>query len=229
MIVRWQDGQYYAVEHGVKVAEKAKPLGDPPSHRETIRRIKALVSDGLHLNGVRLRFGRMGDGAYNPYLDVTASPHSSAGIGLSQSRMRNGDIVILIGQDRSVMPGHVISKDRRTSIELPWNEEAGKRFFVLDEGGGGILTLSLDSEGGDRLRVVPQVALASWLSSECPLTSPKYSLENDGATIRCPDGRMLESDDGRRFAEEDLSALTRSGLVGLLGKYRLRRVKQCQG
>lgn len=230
MIIRWEDGKYYSVEHGIKVAERAKPLGDDrPSHRETIRKLRALLEDGLQLNGVRLRFGMHGEGMYNPYLDVTASPHESAGLGLSSARMRNGDIVILVGQDKSVIPGHVIAKGKKKSIELPWAEEKGKRFFVLDEGGHGIMTLSLGSEGGDSLRVVPQVALASWLSSECPLTVPKYAIEGNGSTIRCPDGRMLKSDDGRLFAEEDLETLTRSGLVGLLGKYRLKRVRQCQG
>jgi len=230
MILRWKDGRYYPVEHGVKVAEREKPLGDEtPSHREIIRRIKSLISDGLQMNGSKLRFGMHGDGRYNPYLDLTATPHMEAGLSVSPSRLRNGNIVILVGQDRSIMPGHVNIQGRKATIELPWEEKSGKRFFVLDEGGNGLITVTLETNGGDKVKAISSVGVGSWLSSECPLATPQYTLAGNGSMIKCPDGRFLETDDGKTFSEEDLATLNRAGLARLLGKYRLRRARQCQG
>jgi hypothetical protein len=230
MILRWENGKYYPVEHGTRVASEERPLGEEtPSHRHIINRLRAFCSDGLQLNGTSIYFGMQPEGRYNPYLDMTAVPRIASGLSLSHARLRTGSIVILIGQDKAAVPGHVIQQGRRVSIELPWEEKKGKRFYVLDEGGSGIITVTLACDGSDKIRAVCPASLSSWLSSECPTTAPQYSLESNGSLIRCPDGRMLESEDGRKFSSDDLSLLNRSGLVGMLGKYRLRRVRQCQG
>jgi len=229
MMLRWENGRYYAIEDGVRLAERQAPLGETLSHRNIIHRIKSLIEDGLQVNGAKLRFGMHGDGRYNPYLDMTASPHGMSGLTVSPHRMRNGDVVILVGEDRTMMPGHVVSKGRRAMIELPWKESKGKRFFVLDEGGNGLVTVTLGCDGGEAVRAVTPISVSSWLACDCPLTTQKYALEGEDKMIRCPDGCLLEPEDAKPFSQDDLSALNRIGLAGILGKRRLRRVRQCQG
>ena len=199
---------------------------DPPSYRNLVRKVKALLGDGIQLNGGKLRFGMQSDGHYNPYLDLTIIPHNEAGLPLSPSSMRDNDMVLVVtGND--VFPGNVKKKGRSLFVELPWEMDTGQRFFVLDEGAKGILTVSLEGDGSDNIRVVPPVALASWLSTECPVMAPKYAME-DG-TVRCPDGKRLRIADERTLTNEDIGSLGRNGLSGLLGKYRLRRVRECPG
>lgn len=228
MILKWENGRYYAITMESKLAERERPLGEVVSHRDIIQRIKSLINDGLQINGAKLRFGMHGDGLYNPYLDITASHHPQSGLVVSPSMMRNGDVVILVAEDRSLLPGHVSKNGRRTTIDLPWEQEKGKRFFVLDEGGNGVITATLGCDG-DHVRAIPSVSVRSWLSSECPLACAKYALDETRKSIRCPCGRLLESEDGEPFSDDDIVALNRAGLAGILGKRRLRRARQCQG
>jgi hypothetical protein len=71
----------------------------------------------------------------------------------------------------------------RHGLELAMPAPKGERAFVLDEGLGSLVTASLPSDGGDKLKILPRVAILSWLlscASRAAEEAKEYDVEPSG-------------------------------------------------
>jgi hypothetical protein len=111
-----------------------------------------------------LSFGRK-PGKYNSFADLTlADGPAGLGVPLSLSSLSKEDIVMTLWpEDGRIIPGRIIGTDKRYLLELAESQDKGKRCFVLDEKCRSLLTASLSSDSSMHVRLLPPVAISSWM------------------------------------------------------------------
>lgn len=195
----------------------------------------ALIDDGISmLPDEKLVFGRVDNGAYNEYADMSwlKNPSLKSGIPLSNRRIAEGDIVLTAWPSSGKLIPARIEKNRRDLVaRLVDPQPSGERCFVTDDTGG-LATVSLKTPGGPSVKLMPPTAMNSWLFSlgtSAVRQKPRRFSVSDG------NGQFLirDSKRGRTFAgryrtsnpESELEALEvmlgHSGLGGIIPYYEL--------
>lgn len=185
------------------------------------------------VDGGHIVFGHA-DGclSYNGFLDVSLISDDGAKGKISQSELDNGDIVIAVF-DNGPMPARVGKEGRKISLEFPDVIPEGKRCFVMDEAGN-LISISYASVGLDHMRVVPRMALASWLYHIRPsILQSRFTAELGGSGIvirNNASGKAYTAPLLGSSPEDELSmvshALGMHGLGGIIPKYSLRVLKE---
>jgi len=204
--------------------------------------LSAMDQDGMRLSpGEKVSFGkREGSTSYNDFADLSLSKDDVPGVPLSATKVSNVEMVLTAWPKTGrLVPARVVSTPRGHELELVDTVPAGERCFVLDERGGALMTVSLEATGGATLRILPSMAVDSWLfsagSKAARAMSSRFSLAGSA------DGGFLIKDhkDGRRYAghyqndsmpaaknmeHERLEWLLAShGLAGALALYALEK------
>ena len=200
------------------------------------------VLDSITENGIcllpneEIRFGKEGD-SYNGFADISwlNNPSLEHGIPLSGKNITEGDIVNTVWpKSKSILPAIAVKEKRGLSLEVVSAPEKGSRCFVLDERQGGLITISLSSNGTEKIRILPPDALTSWLFSlgtKCiRQKSGRFSINPDGGNFSLQDKKMGRSyggkfntksyDDEKAFME---FLLEDGGIGAILNHYKLTR------
>jgi hypothetical protein len=202
------EGLAEATASGVRLKHETGPLawsvmGRPRENRPLPQVMRSLSENGMDISpDERLCFGKASDGEYNEYADVSLvrRKERGGGVKLSAGRMSEGDMV-LCAWPRSLrlIPGMAKAEGRRLSVTLVDGAPRGERCFVVDEEGKRLLTVSLASDGSDTVKVMPPLAVDSWLFS---VGSKAARDLNSRFEVEEEDGSFLISDKktGRRYA-----------------------------
>lgn len=223
--------------------EPSGGAAEPP-----FRALGSLTEDSINLQpDESLCLGRAPSAvSYNDFADVSILHGVSHGGGLPVSRggASNGDVVLAAwpGTEakKRLVPGIVRAEGHRLFLELAEPPEGGKRCFVLDEGGRSLVTVSMRSDGSDRIRLLSPKSVDSWLFS---VGSRASKAGSERFEVESVDGRgflVLDKKTGRRYAgrlrsgpgererwameQERLQwLLANRGLGGVLPIYRLEK------
>ena len=122
--------------------------------------------------------------AANQYADLALVDHDGEGLPMSRMNPGDGDILCAYCPKSGILiPGRMMQDKHRHGLELARPAPKGERAFVLDEGLGSLVTASLPSDGGDKLRILPRVAIMSWLlscASRAAEEAKEYDVEPSG-------------------------------------------------
>lgn len=188
------------------------------------------------LPGEELKFGKDDKGEYNEFADLSWLNNPSlkqSGIALSGKNLQEDDIVLTAWpSSQSILPARAIRSGRDFSFETIEPVEEGQRCFVIDEGGAGLITVSMASDGSNSVRSIRPEAIRSWLYS-AGTSAPRqgggrFSIKANGKEFVIDDAQR-----GRRYVgafntaspDDELGfiemLLERGGLGSVLPNYRL--------
>ncbi len=115
----------------------------------------------------KLSFGKSKDcKSYNDFADLSLNDKEEEnGIKISAKSIKPNTIVSTLWNGKRVIPAMIVLEGRNLNVELPFRMEKNQRCFILDEEAEALLTISLGSNGSDKVRILPPIALNSWLIS----------------------------------------------------------------
>ena len=241
------DGLAEATPSGVRLKHEAGPLawsviGHPREKRPLPQVMSSLSANGIEIApDEKLCFGRTGGGEYNEFADISLAKRNDAnsGIKLSAARMSDGDMVLCAWpKSRRLIPGMVKTEGRRTTVLLVEAGPKGERCFVVDEEGKRLLTVSMQSDGSDTVKVMPPLSVDSWLfsvgSRAARDLNSRFEVEEEGGAFFISDkktgrryaGRMQNQSGSERLEierERMQWLLATTGLGGILPIYKLEK------
>lgn len=180
--------------------------------------------------------------AYNPYAEISlCDGFTGLGLKVSENGLSNSDIVMTLwGKDRAIIPARVIQIDNRYSLELVEVAKNGERCFVVDEGLNNFITMSLESDGSDKVKILNPNAIDSWMVSAGSRAirrhDGRFEVSRTGSTFSISDSKKkcqyvgsLVYDDDEIKSEHELAMIKRmlasKGLGSLLPIYSIKIVK----
>ena len=241
------EGLAEATPSGVRLKHETGPLawsvmGRPRDSRPLPQAMRSLSENGMDVSpDERLCFGKAAGGEYNEYADmpVVRRKEPGGGIKLSAGRMSDGDMVLCAWpRSRRLIPGMAKADGRRLSVSLVEAAPRGERCFVVDEEGKRLLTVSLASDGSDSVKVMPPLAMDSWLFSVGSRAArdldSRFDVEEEDGSFLISDkktgrryaGRFQNGPDSERLGIEKERLqwlLATSGLGGILPVYTLEK------
>lgn len=204
---------------------------------------KILGKDSIRLSpDEKLVFGRETGIAYNGSIDmslVKASP--DIGIKVATRPIEENEIVMTAWPSSGrFIPARAFMYGKRVCLELAETQDKGERCFVLDENCRSLLTVSVASSGSDRIDVMPQAAIDSWLcsigSKAAMGLSDRFAVSVDGNEFSISDRKKNKtymgkfvSIDAQQMEFEKMRLerlLVTKGLGAILPSYRLGRREQ---
>lgn len=224
-------------QSGIRLRSEAGPMlwdlmGVKQDDHDPSSVIASMTESGLALfPGEEVCFGKRWD-HHNEFADLSWRKDESIGNGVKLSRDNIGDGVLVLTawpKSKNLIPGRVIIEER-PSVELVESPGRGDRCFVLDEHGNCLLTASMESDGTEFVRILPRVAVASWLSSIGSSSSmgSRFSVADRGNSFAIEDldaGRTYTTyyatKDKKREIEQVKYLLEYDGLGAVIPKYDL--------
>lgn len=206
--------------------------------------LQAVGSDSLNLTpDEMLVFGKKDDGEYNEFADISLVKKDSVDLGLRVAArpIQDNEIVMTLWpKSGALVPAKASTSGRRVWLELAEPQDEGERCFILDEKCSSLLTVSLESKGGNRLLVLNPLAIDSWLcasgSKAVMGMSDRFRFEPRQGEFVIIDGKTGKKFMGRfffangdqeslRLEEVRIQRLLHSkGLGAILPTYELRKV-----
>jgi hypothetical protein len=191
----------------VRLVSESGPLDwdeikQPESQSTPLAALAALLPDGLKVSpGEKICFGKHDNASsYNEFADLSLLPGETPGLSIASGTLVPGDMVLTVWPASGrIVPGKITNAGMRLAADLAEPQKKGERCFVVDEHGKAILTVSLASDGSNMVRLLPPMALDSWLfaagSKALKSQAERFSMTHAGRRFVVTDNKS-----GRRYA-----------------------------
>ncbi len=164
--------------------------------------LAAIIPDGIKVSpGEKICFGKHKNAAsYNDFADLSLIQGDSPGLSIASGALVDGDMVLTVWpKEGKLIPGRISMEGMRLAADVAEAQKKGERCFVVDEHGKSVLTVSLASDGTTRVRLLPPMAMDSWLfaagSKAMKLQAERFSLAHKGRRFIVTDNK-----NGSRYA-----------------------------
>lgn len=186
----------------------------------------AFKDEKLAVKAGFLSIGKVKDADYNDYIDMSFERGPVSGISLSDREAHDGEMGISLNYKTGKIAPVMIRMKPGPRIELPMTCEAKTRFLVFRENGD-LLSASYECSGTDEVRLIPRMALASWLASRSEVEMRFSVYSSEGRTKIHDNKRERTYFISSSLSDDDMDEIyylaNTSGLGSLVSKYKIRK------
>lgn len=211
----------------MRMFSDAGPLTKSPNSLPTVAaNIASSFKDGkLTIRAGYVSVGNQKDADYNDFIDLSYEKAPVNGIRLSDIDGNDGEIVIAMNAKNGELIPAMLSTRPGPRIEFAEEPEENTRFFVFREDGS-LLSVSYETQG-EEVRLIPRMAMASWLASRSG-QELRFSVYTSNGKTKIKDAKrdriyvinsQLSDDD----MDEVYYMANTNGIGSLVSKYKLRK------